>query len=126
MNLTASNIKYLLALGELTREGGGVRCVDVARHLGVARPSALRALEYLQSIGYFIKSPEGCWSLTGLGRSIAQKYQRYYQDVGNMFVRLLPAQVDQPSLILSVLSQVPMEEMEGVCRKIRAAAGEPL
>ena len=45
VSLTASNIRYLLAVKQLTDQGARVRCVDVAKHLEVARPSALRALE---------------------------------------------------------------------------------
>ena len=49
-NLTASNIKYLLTVAVLLEKDRGVRCVDVAKYLNVARPSALRALECLQSL----------------------------------------------------------------------------
>lgn len=40
VSLTASNIRYLLAVKQLTDQGARVRCVDVAKHLEVARPSA--------------------------------------------------------------------------------------
>ncbi len=126
ISLTASNLKYLLALSALSPEGESVRCVDVARRLDVARPSALRALECLQGLGIFQKTQAGGWSLTGYGRELARRYRKYYEDVGLLFYRLLPPEADHQSLIFSVLSQVPLEEMDGVCRRIRRAAGEGL
>lgn len=118
VSLTASNIRYLLAVEKLSGEGR-VRCVDVARQLGVARPSALRALENLSAMGLFQKSPDGVWSLTGEGAALAARYREYYNTVGGLFTRLLPPEADQPTLILSVLSEVPLGNMDEVCRKIR-------
>lgn len=118
VSLTASNIRYLLAVKVLSEEGR-TRCVDVARKLNVARPSALRALEYLQSLGIFQKMPEGVWTLTEQGWILAQKYQMYYEAVGGLFLRLLPPEADQTSLILSVLAEVPLEKMDEVCDRIR-------
>ena len=80
VSLTASNIRYLLAVEKLSEEGR-VRCVDVARQLGVARPSALRALENLSAQGLFQKSPDGAWSLTGEGAALAARYREYYNTV---------------------------------------------
>lgn len=75
VSLTASNIRYLLAVKQLTDQGARVRCVDVAKHLEVARPSALRALEYLGTLGIFEKPPQGIWSLTQSGQELAQRYR---------------------------------------------------
>ncbi len=36
--LTAANIRYLLAIEDLDRNGKGVRCVDVAQALGITKP----------------------------------------------------------------------------------------
>lgn len=123
VSLTASNIRYLLAVEKLTGEGR-VRCVDVARQLGVARPSALRALETLAAMGLFQKSPEGTWSLTDAGAALAARYREYYNTVGGLLARLLPPETDQPTLILSVLSEVPLQNMDEVCRRIRRETEE--
>lgn len=37
--LTASNIRYLLTMKELDRDGCGVRCVDLASALNLSKPS---------------------------------------------------------------------------------------
>lgn len=124
VSLTASNIRYLLAVQQLTQQGARVRCVDVAKLLDVARPSALRALEYLATLGIFTKSPQGIWSLTCSGTELAQRYRNYYDTVENMLCRLLPPAADRPGLALSLLSEVPLSEMDGVCQKIRSAAGQ--
>ena len=124
VSLTASNIRYLLAVQQLTEQGARVRCVDVAKHLDVARPSALRALEYLGTLGIFEKSSQGIWSLTRSGMDLAQRYRAYYDTVENMLCRLLPPAADRPGLTLNLLSEVPLSEMDGVCQKIRSASGQ--
>lgn len=124
VSLTASNIRYLLAVQQLTEQGARVRCVDVAKHLDVARPSALRALEYLGSLGIFQKSSQGIWSLTQPGMELAQRYRDYYDTVEGMLCRLLPPAADRPGLTLNLLSEVPLSEMDGVCQKIRNASNQ--
>ena len=124
VSLTASNIRYLLAVKQLTDQGARVRCVDVAKHLEVARPSALRALEYLGTLGIFEKNPQGIWSLTQSGHELAQRYRIYYDTVETMLCRLLPPAADRPGLALNLLSEVPLSEMDGVCQKIRNASSQ--
>ena len=124
VSLTASNIRYLLAVKQLTDQGARVRCVDVAKHLEVARPSAMRALEYLGTLGIFVKTPQGIWSLTQSGQELAQRYRTYYDTVETMLCRLLPPAADRPGLALNLLSEVPLSEMDGVCQKIRNASNQ--
>lgn len=124
VSLTASNIRYLLAVQQLAEQSARVRCVDVAKQLNVARPSALRALEYLGTLGIFEKSPQGIWSLTQSGLELAQRYRGYYDTVERMLCQLLPPAADRPGLALNLLSEVPLSEMDGVCQKIRNASNQ--
>ena len=43
--LTASNIRYLLAMKELEKSCQGLRCVDIAATLGLSKPSVHNMLD---------------------------------------------------------------------------------
>ena len=114
VSLTASNIRYLLAVEKLSEEGR-VRCVDVARQLGVARPSALRALENLSAQGLFQKSPDGAWSLTGEGAALAARYREYYNTVGGLFTRLLPLVIGIKKAMYASVRRQKQTGKDGEC-----------
>ena len=54
MKLYASGEDYLEAILVLHKKMGMVRSVDVARHLGVSKPSVCHAVAVLQEGGFLI------------------------------------------------------------------------
>ena len=52
MKHCAGQIKYLIAIKELTDKDEYVRCVSISRHLGVSRPSVSKMLRCLANCGY--------------------------------------------------------------------------
>ena len=71
--LTSAKIKYLSVLYELSRNGTGVRSVDVARELNVSRPSVHSMMEKLRADGYIKKSSYGAAYLTERGENTAAR-----------------------------------------------------
>ena len=69
--LTSAKIRYLSVLYELSRDGTGVRSVDVARELNVSRPSVHSMMEKLRTEGYIKKSSYGAAYLTERGENTA-------------------------------------------------------
>ena len=51
MKHCAGQIKYLVAIKELTEKDDYVRCVNISRHLGVSRPSVSKMLRCLANSG---------------------------------------------------------------------------
>ena len=49
--LTASNIRYLLTIQSLDREGKGARSVDIATEMGLSKPSVHNMMRTLIEIG---------------------------------------------------------------------------
>ena len=54
------------------------RCVDVAEHLGVKKPSVSRAVKELSKSGHLVKNADGTLSLTELGLQFAEQiYEKH-------------------------------------------------
>ena len=88
---TASSENYLEAILVLHKKMGMVRSVDVARHMGVSKPSVCHAVAVLLEGGFLIMDEDHFLHLTKPGRIIAEKIyerHRFFTD------RLIEAGVD--------------------------------
>ena len=78
MALTSAMEDYLEAVLMMQQRHGYVRCVDVAEHLGVKKPSVSRAVKELSKSGHLVKNADGTLSLTDSGLQIAtQIYEKH-------------------------------------------------
>lgn len=68
---SASTEDYLERIGELLDRNGSVRLVDVARALGVSRPSVTVMVRRLGASGYVTQGGEAGLALTAKGRRVA-------------------------------------------------------
>ena len=74
MELTASHLRYLLAIYACTRSRPQVVAVDVAKTLGVSKPSVTRMLGVLRERGLLHQERYGKISLTEEGGRLAEAY----------------------------------------------------
>ena len=78
MKIRASGEDYLEALLVLQTKKGMVRSVDLARHLGLSKPSISHAVSLLRDGGFLTMDADGFLFLTDSGRGIAEKiYERH-------------------------------------------------
>ena len=85
MKLHASGEDYLEAVLVLQRKKGMVRSVDVARHMGVSKPSVCHAVATLKEGGFLTMDGDFFLRLTDVGREVAeQTYEKHC-----FFTRLL-------------------------------------
>ena len=78
MKIHASGEDYLEAILVLKTEKGMVRSVDVARYVGVSKPSICHAVNVLCDGGFLTKDDKHFISLTEEGRKVAEKiYERH-------------------------------------------------
>ena len=85
MKLYASGEDYLEAVLVLQKEKGMVRSVDVARHMGVSKPSVCHAVATLKDGGFLTMDDDFFLHLTEEGREVAeQTYEKHC-----FFTRLL-------------------------------------
>ncbi|WP_343274272.1 metal-dependent transcriptional regulator [Ligaoa zhengdingensis] len=83
--LHASGEDYLEAVLVLQKEKGMVRSVDVARHMGVSKPSVCHAVATLKEGGFLTMDGDFFLRLTDVGREVAeQTYEKHC-----FFTRLL-------------------------------------
>ncbi len=75
---TASGEDYLEAVLVLQKEKGMVRSVDVARHMGVSKPSVCHAVAILKRGGFLTTDEDLFLRLTDIGRGVAeQTYEKH-------------------------------------------------
>lgn len=67
--LTASNIRYLLTMKELDRDGCGVRCVDLASALNLSKPSVHNMMDTFSELG-IISKPLTEWRILPIRATI--------------------------------------------------------
>ena len=78
MALTPAMEDYLEAVLMMQKRHGYVRCVDVAEHLGVKKPSVSRAVKELSKSGHLVKNADGTLSLTEWGLQFAEQiYEKH-------------------------------------------------
>ena len=83
--LHASGEDYLEAVLVLQKKKGMVRSIDVARHLGVSKPSVCHAVAVLKEGGFLTMDGDFFLRLTDVGREVAeQTYEKHC-----FFTRLL-------------------------------------
>ena len=77
-SLHASGEDYLEAILILHMKKGTVRSVDVARHLGVSKPSVCHAVALLKDGGFLTMDEDFSLCLTYVGREVAESiYERH-------------------------------------------------
>ena len=83
--LHASGEDYLEAILVLKRQKGMVRSIDVARYLGVSKPSVCHAVNTLKDGGFLVMDEDHFLRLTDRGRDVSEKtYEKHC-----FFTRLL-------------------------------------
>ena len=78
MHIQESGEMYLESILVLSEKSKYVRSIDVARLMGVSKPSVSRAVGILKSAGYIRVDDDGYLSLSDEGEEIARKmYERH-------------------------------------------------
>jgi DtxR family Mn-dependent transcriptional regulator len=78
MKIQKSSEDYLESMLIMKEKHGFIRSIDVARHLGVTKPSVSYATKRLRENGYITMEADGLITLTDSGMKIARKmYERH-------------------------------------------------
>lgn len=117
--LTASQINYLITVYRLNGDDTGIRCVDIAKALGISKPSVHTMMKTLSSMKLVKKTKYGNVFLLQDGINTAAQYSKYYEIVHNHFEKSFcfsPMQAKR--LALAVLSELPLENIQNMCEHI--------
>ena len=105
MELSQAHLRYLLAIGELAREKPNVSSAQVARELGVSRPSVTRMLSILAEKDLVTKERYGKITLTETGAVLARRLQAGLRDLERRMPALgLALTPEETSAIAGVLA----------------------
>lgn len=114
--MSSSLIRCLLAVLSLSQAYEIVASKDVARLLGVKRPTVHRSLEILREKGVLDKAPYGDIRLTESGRALAKEMEERRDDLTLLFSRkfgLTPEESIRAALIL--MSELKEESLARLC-----------
>lgn len=89
MDVSESLEMYLEAILELETKNSVVRSVDIARFLGVTKPSVNRAMSNLKKEGYIHQEPYGDVTFTEKGRSKALRIHELHHVITDFLVKSL-------------------------------------
>ena len=122
LNLTKSNLKYLLVLHELNQKPGGIRCVDVADALHITKPSVHTMMNTLKNMQLINKDKYGVVKFTPMGQLMAAQYNNYFQTIFQYFAEILPNSENIQNATYVLLSEIPPETLDTMCQNIRQKA----
>lgn len=88
MKIQKSSEDYLEAMLMMQEKHGVIRSIDIARQLGVTKPSVSYAAKRLRENGYITMDNDSHITLTGSGMEIARRIYERHRLLTEFFVRL--------------------------------------
>ena len=109
--LSTSHIRYLLLIKKLSEAGHGVRGIELAKELGIKKPSAHAMLRTLTDMKFIDKKPQQAAYLTEYGIQTAEKYERFYNAVLSVFREYLSEDEIAPEAVCSMIAGMTGESL---------------
>ncbi len=116
--LSASQIRYLLAMYDRCDENGRIRSVTIATALGVTKPSVHTMMKTLKDAGWIRKDQYGSVSFTAQGMQLCEQYIRYYRLLCGYLAPLFPQGFDLSGPVCSLLTEFSPVQLEEMCQRI--------
>lgn len=116
-SLTASNIRYLIAIRKLCDNGNGTRCVRIAEVLGVSKPSVHTMINSLKELDLVRKDRYGEVFFTEEGSRLANIYTEYYETVRRRIAEFIPNNEAANAATCAVLAEVGQDGLENMISK---------
>jgi len=88
MKIQASAEDYLESIFVLRKKNGKVRSVDVAKHMGFAKPTISIKMKQFQEHGYVTFDAEKCLHLTKKGEEIAARIHERHELLINILMAI--------------------------------------
>jgi Mn-dependent DtxR family transcriptional regulator len=113
MTHCAGQIRYLIAIKELSEKDEFVRCVNISRHLGVSRPSVSKMLRCLANSGYVYEDFCNSVVLTPEGEEAVDEIFSSFKEVYIFFGKFLklPKEVAHEQAI-KFITEFPQDTCE--------------
>jgi DtxR family Mn-dependent transcriptional regulator len=111
--LSRSMEDYLEAILQIVSEKEAVRAKDIARRLGVTRPSVTGALRTLARAGLIRHEPYDAITLTDGGRKAAEDVVRRHEALKDFFVLVLGVREDEAARTACAMEHAVSDEVSG-------------
>ncbi|MEF9988725.1 MAG: helix-turn-helix domain-containing protein [Christensenella sp.] len=123
-NLTAANIKYLLVMKRLYSDEKGIRSTDIAKALGITKPSVHTMIKALQTMKLVKKDRYGIVWFTSDGKELTNRYAEYFETVMAQLNSLLPDDADTCSAACAMIAELTEEDIKAMCENINTETGD--
>lgn len=113
MTHCAGQIRYLIAIKELSDKDEYVRCVNISRHLGVSRPSVSKMLRCLANSGYVYEDFCNSVLLTPEGEAAVDEIFSSFREVYIFFSKFLKLPKEEAhEQAIKFITEFPQETCE--------------
>ncbi|MBR4627438.1 MAG: metal-dependent transcriptional regulator [Ruminococcus sp.] len=120
MTHCAGQIKYLIAIKELSDIDEYVRCVNISRHLGVSRPSVSKMLRCLANCGLVYEDFGNSVVLTPEGKQAVAEIFSTFGEVYTFFRNFLKLpQEEAHSQAIKFITEFPHDTCERLKTVVR-------
>ncbi len=109
---------YLEAMLMIKIKNGEVRSVDIARHLGITKPSVTYTTKRLKEKGYITMDKDNYITITESGLKIAEKIFARHKILTNLFIRLgVPENIAEEDAC-KIEHDISPETFDALCRHL--------
>ena len=123
MYIRESAENYLERILMLQRSKGYARSIDIARELGVSKPSVSVAMKNLRENGYIEMDPEGLLSLTDKGMEIAEKMLERHTFLSRFLIALGVGEETAYEDACKIEHDISEESFQAICAHIEKNGG---
>lgn len=109
---TLSQLRYIISLFRLSRDGCGVKNSELASALGISKPSVHNMLKFLIELGVVKQESFGLAYLTEEGRELAHKYTACYEIIENRIAEVCGSGAVSENAICGILADIPPEKID--------------
>ena len=114
VKLTSSQIKYIVCLYRLSKNGNGVKNVEISGALGLSKPSVHNMLKFLTEIGVVRQEVFGLAFFTEEGRALAKKYAFCYAYLEKKIDEICGNGAASENAICVLLADMPGEKIDAL------------
>lgn len=120
MKHCAGQIRYLIAIKELSDVNDTVRCVNISRHLGVSRPSVSKMLRCLANSGLVYEDFCNSVELTDEGEKAVGEIFEVFNEIYIFFRKFLKLSPDEAhSQAVTFITEFPHDTCERLKRIVK-------
>ncbi len=109
---------YLEAMLIIKKKNGEVRSIDVARYLGITKPSVTYTTKRLKEKGYITMDKDNYITITDKGLEIAEKIYARHNTLTRLFIRLgVPDDIAEEDAC-KIEHDISPETFDALCRHL--------